>query len=304
MTVIGIRDFRRRACVDWLDVTLQTARQTQFQHVQSAFDAAGVGRLYVSPVAAGPGRVTNTFVVRFTDRLANDYEALRKAIADVSAAFPLTDEPVIHAIEVACDFTHKGDVAQRDSATVSMTHRLQTSLLANGIKPRQFEPSSGKNRFMDKPGQRLDPELNFRVGNEWEDVAWHVYWKRTDKKLPLPLTEWRARVEVTLKGDALKSIGLATVSDLDGYRFASLARFFRFRTPIKPEIQATGNRFKLVAIKANRRLNDATAERGLHSFESLGRRDKWRKPRSESSHLRADNELQRAVKDALRHLQL
>lgn len=288
-------------------MTLHTARQTQFQHVQSAFNAAGVGRLHVTPVDAGPGRVANTFVVRFTDRMANNYAALRKAITDVSAEFPLTEEPVVRAIEVACDFTHRGSRAERDSATVSMAHRLQTSLLTNSVKPRQFDPSigkNGKNRFMDAPGLRLNPELNFRVGNKWDDVAWQVYWKTTDKTMALPPAEWRARVEVTLQGVALESVGLAMLSDLDGYKFARLARFFRFRTPIDPDIQANGNRYKLVAIKANRRLNDATPERGLHSFESLGRRDKWRKLRSESSHLQADNELQRAVKDALRHLKL
>jgi hypothetical protein len=52
-----------------------------------ALFSAVIGKLHVTPVDTGPGSVTNTFVVRFPDRLANDCAALRKAIADVSAKY-------------------------------------------------------------------------------------------------------------------------------------------------------------------------------------------------------------------------
>ncbi len=299
-----LRHFRRKACVDWLDVRLRTSRPTQFQHVQSALEAAGAGKLYVLAIDDGPGGVADTFVVRATDRLANNYAALRKVLAEFSARYPLTHEPEIVAIEVACDFLHTGEV-ERDAATIEMTYRLQSSLLTDGDSPRQFDPQVWDNRYMDVAGARLDPLLNYREGNKEDDVSWQCYWKRTDNnKQPLPPTQWRARVEVTLKGDALRDVGLVKLADLDGYKFTDFVRFFRFRTPITPEAQAKGDRFKLAAITMNRRLNDATPERGLHSFRSLGRRDKKQRPRSESSHLQADNELQGAVKDALRRLKV
>ena len=298
-----LRHFRRKACVDWLDVRLRTSRPTQFQHVQSALEATGAGKLYVDPIDPGPGGVADTFVVRVTDRLANNYAALSKALAEFSARYPLAHDPEIAAIEVACDFSHTGEV-ERDVSTIAMTYRLQSSLLTDGSKPRQFDPAIRKNRFMDVHGERLDPLQNYREGNEWDDVSWQCYWKRTDSGQPIPPNEWRARVEVTLQGDALKSTGLVKLADLDGYRFTNLAPFFRFRTPIDPETQAKGDRFKLTAITINRRLKDATPARGLHSFRSVGQRDKWRKQRSESSHLQADNDLQRAVEYALRRLKV
>jgi hypothetical protein len=218
--------------------------------------------------------------------------------------YPLANEPEIAAIEVACDFLHTGEMQERDASTIEMTYRLQSSLLTDGNSPRQFDPQVWDNRFMDMHGARLDPLLNYREGNKEDDVSWQCYWKRTDNKQPLPPNEWRARVEVTLKGNALKSTGLVKLADLDGYKFTDLARFFRFRTPITPEAQAKGDRFKLAAITINRRLKDATPERGLHSFRSVGQRDRWRQPRRESSHLQADQELQGAVKDALRRLKL
>ncbi|ONB63070.1 hypothetical protein AQ902_22710 [Burkholderia pseudomallei] len=299
-----LRHFRRKACVDWLDVRLRTARPTQFQHVQSALDAAGAGKLHVRAIDDGPGGVADTFVVRVTDRLANHYAALSKALAEFAERYPLTHEPEIVAIEVACDFLHTEE-AEREAATRAMTYRLQSSLLTDGSRPRQFDPQVWANRFMDVPGRRLDPLLNYREGNKDDDVSWQCYWKRTDKnKQPLPPNEWRARVEVTLKGNTLRSTGLVKLADLDGYKFTDLVRFFRFRTPITPEAQAKGDRFKLAAITMNRRLNDATPERGLHSFRSLGRRDRWQKLRRESSHLQADNELQDAIKGALRRLKV
>ncbi|WP_176322761.1 hypothetical protein [Burkholderia vietnamiensis] len=309
----ALQNFRRKACVDWLDVRLRTSRPTQFQHVQSALKAAGAGKLHVTPIDPSPGGVTDTMVVRCSDRLANNYAALSKVLAEFSARYPLAHEPEIVAIEVACDFLHTGEV-ERDVSTIAMTYRLQSSLLTDGDSPRQFDPAKGtrgENRYMDVAGARLDPLLNYRVGNKRirnrpaDDVSWQCYWKRTDNnKQPLPPNEWRARVEVTLQGDALKSTGLVKLADLDGYRFTNLSPFFRFRTPIDPETQAKGDQFKLTAITINRRLKDATPARGLHSFRSVGQRDKKQRPRSESSHLQADNELQGAVKDALRRLKV
>ena len=306
-----LRHFRRKACVDWLDVRLRTSRPTQFQHVQSALDATGAGKLYVDPIDPGPGGVADTFVVRVTDRLANNYAALSKALAEFSARYPLAHAPELVAIEVACDFLHTGEV-ERDASTIEMTRRLQSSLLTDcgddddfRQHPRRFDPVAGKYRRLDEDKDlRLDPHFTYRIGNDWDDVSWRVYWKRTDKEQPLPPNEWRARVEVTLQGDALRGVGLVKLADLDGYKFTNITGFFRFRTPIDPETQAKGDRFKLTAITINRRLKNATPARGLHSFRSIGRHDKKGRRRSESSHLQADDELQRAVKDALRRLKV
>jgi hypothetical protein len=307
-----LQNFRRKACVDWMDVRLRIARPTQFQHVQSALGAAGAGKLHVTPIEPGPGGVADTFVVRVTDHLANNYAALSKALAEFVARYPLAHAPEIAAIEVACDFMHTGEV-ERDASTIEMTRRLQSSLLTDSgdddadsrQHPRRFDSVTGKYRRLDKDKElRLDPHFTYRIGNDWDDVSWRVYWKRTDKEQPLPPNEWRARVEVTLQGDALKSADLVKLADLDGYKFTSLTQFFRFRIPIAPEIQAKGDRFKLAAITINRRLKDATPARGLHSFRLIGRDDKKRRRRDESSHLQADDELQRAVKDALRHLKV
>lgn len=210
--------------------------------------------------------------------------------------YPFVALPKITAIEVACDFQHKaGSIPE----TLAMTHRLQSSLFADGTKHRQFDPATGKNRYLDHLGDRLDPNLNFRIGNKVDPLSWQCYFKRVDKQQPLSEDQWRARVEVTLQGAAPQENGLNLLSDLEHFRFDKLAGLFRFRDPKAPEQMAGGDLFKLTAIKINRELHDATPERGIHIFHTVGRRDKFRKVRAESSHLQADDELRNAVKDAL-----
>lgn len=260
-----------------------------------------VATLWIEALDKQAGGVGTVFRVRFQD--VDDYTQLALSLENLSLRYPFVTPPKISSIEVACDFRHKtGSVVD----TLAMTHRLQSSLYADGTKPRQFDPSPGiyQNRYLDCHGDRLDPNLNFRIGNKNDPLSWQCYFKKVDKKLPLPEDQWRARVEVTLRGPAPQEYGLNLLSDLQHFRFDKLASLFRFRYPIPPEQMAAGDLFRLTAIKINRELHDATPDRGIHSFATIGRRDKFRKTRATSSHLQADEELRNAVKGALRRLVL
>lgn len=297
--------FRVTALIDWLDVTVCTSTPSQFPHIKRALERAGAGKLYVEPINPAPGGVAHSFTIRVRDTLANDLAALLALLDKLAEDYPIVQEPTISAIEIACDFWHKGPLNVRLCDTLAMTYRLQSSLLGDGTKGRQFDPELGKhgaNRFMDRAGARLDPSCNLRIGNKWDAVSWHAYFKCVDNMKPLPEKNWRARVEITLQGDALGENGLYKLADLESYRFDRVAHLFRFRRPIDPEKLAGGDRYKLTAILANRRLHDATPARGMHSFNAIGRRDKWRKLRAESRHLETDRELTKAVRDALNAL--
>ncbi len=298
---ISRKSFKVTACIDWLDVVIATSRPSQHQHVQDVHREITGTTLWVKALDKQAGNVGTVFRVRFHDVLANDYTKQDHTMGELSLRYPFVALPKITAVEVACDFRHKtGSIPE----TLAMTHRLQSSLVAEGTKHRQFDPATRKNRYLDRLGDRLDPNLNFRIGNKDDPFSWHCYFKRTDKQQSLPAEQWRARVEVTLQGSAPQEYGLNLLSDLQHFRFDKLAGLFRFRRPIAPEKQADGDRFKLTAIKINRKLHDATPDRGMHSFDKVGRRDKWRKTRAESRNLEADSELQDAVKGALRRLSL
>lgn len=301
--MVSRKSFKVTACIDWLDVVVKTSRPTQHHHLQETLRTSGTGtagtKFWVETLDKQAGSVGTAFRIRFHD--VDDYAKLANTLDELSARYPFVAQPKITAIEVACDFRHKmGSIP----GTLAMTLRLQSSLYADGTKHRQYDPAIGQNRYLDHHGDRLDPNLNFRIGNKGDAVSWQIYFKRVNKNQLLPEDQWRARVEVTLQGPAPQKYGLNLLSDLQAFRFDKLAGLFRFRRPIEPELMAGGDLFRLTAIKINREIKDATPERGVHSFDAIGRRDKFRKTRAESSHIEADDELRNAVKGALRRLTL
>ena len=310
---VSRKAFKVTACVDWLDVVVHTSRVTQFQYIQKVIKDVTGETLRVDPLdkREEEGGNATMFKIRFRDGLANHVQSLTLCVAAIEADYPFVTAPTIHGIEVACDFYHKGPETTRVRELVAMSYRLQSSLFApSATKPRQFDPTLGAvgaNRFMDE-GTRLDPTLNFHIGNEWDGLMWQVYFKQTDNKLTMKdRKRWRARVEVRIKGETLQGLGLRFLSDLDGYNFAKLMPHFRFRRPVDMaamETQMGGDLYRLSALRLNRSLHDATAARGIHSFAGVGWLGKRNGTLAESRHLEPDNELQRAVKGAMRRLTL
>jgi hypothetical protein len=302
-------DFKASACVDWLRVTICTVHETQFRFVKAELDRISGGNLFARPrdKRQDTGQNATVFVLTFHDDLANDLPALKDTLNELSLKFPFKAAPAISAIEVACDFRHKGQATERDAATLAMTYRLQSSLFApDATNARQFVPTTKANRFM-VAGTRLDPTLNYRIGNTCDDVSWQVYFKRTNAGQFLDPSDWRARVEVTLQGQALTDLGLKDLSDLDDFDFRKLMQYFRFRRPIDIAEMTKNKGGCLVRLDASRMcrmFRDATAERGMDSFKDVGRMGKRNCRLAKSRHLEPVSELQDAVKGAMRRLKL
>jgi hypothetical protein len=318
---ISRKNFMVSALVDWIDLAIQTKIPTQPQYIQRVLAGSAVlsGKIvYVAPIDPEPGNVARAFVIRLHDAPANNYRSLCSLLDHLQQTYPFTEEPKIRGIEVACDFKHKGKHNQAKADTLAMTYRLQSSLYVSDAykfqddkaRPRQFVPGLG-NKFLDSRGDRLDPEYNFRIGSKpqpeksliGDPVSWQVYFKQTDNnQKPLDPSQWRARVEVTLTQGAPKDIGLNNLSDLEGFDFRAFCQHFHFRRPIDPIKKARGNKFVAVAIRWHRSFHDATEQRGMHSFDKLGRYDKRLRRRTESSHIQDDRELADAVKGALKRV--
>lgn len=296
----ALKQFRATAVIDWIDVEIRTERRTQHWHIRAALkEITGVDRWWAGAMDVQQGSTAETFRIRFHDELATNYQQLCAALDALARRFPFASEPTIAGIEISCDFWHK---QQSVEATRALTYRLQTSLFAPGTNHRQYNSDSNSNQFLDKPGHRINPAYNLRIGNELDAISWQSYHKRTDRKQPLPLCQQRARVEVTLRGDALQQYGFGLLSGLQHFPFETLASLFTFRRPIAAAKMAKGDLFRLVAINWIRSHEDAAAERGIHSFSKVGQRDKKGRTRAESSHLTADKELSNRVRAALRNL--
>lgn len=295
----GRQFFKVSAVIDWIDVEIHTSRTTQHRYIRAALrEITGIAKWWAGAVDVQQGNNATTYRIRFRDELANSYQQMRDTLAALARRFPFTAEPVITGIEISCDWWHK---QQSVEATRSMTHRLQTRLHVAGTQQRQYDPEAGDNRYLNKLA-RINPELGLRIGTKKDDVSYQVYFKRTDNKQPLPVRQWRARVEVTLLTDTLQQHGLGLLSELPLFNFQKLCTLFRFKM-VKPAGTLAGaNLLRLTAINAARKEADATAERGTHSFSNSGRRDKRGRLRANSKHLKADSELYSRVKDALKRL--
>ncbi|HHR3286088.1 TPA: hypothetical protein ACS4NK_003041 [Klebsiella pneumoniae] len=323
------KSFKVSAGIDWLDIKVSLSRLTQHRYIQEELLKITGLKLWVEPCGLRISKLTlcehhpgncikpwvkplisstnDVFRIRFRDLLVKHCGKLEATLNSLQNRFPFAYEPQIVGIEVFCDFRHK---VRSITATNAMTYRLQSSLFSPGTKARQYNPVARRNVFLDVHGARINPEWNLRTGNKWDNISWQVYHKCTDDGQKLPVKEQRARVEVTLKGAALTRYSLNSINDMQHFRFETFAHLFRFRKPIEPEMMADGNMFRFTAINAVRKVNDATAERGLHSFDNIGRRDKrsWmmvngdKRLRKESSHLAVVSDLQNAVKGALRRL--
>ena len=308
---ISLTHFRKKACIDRMKVKLYFQNQIHFWDIQKVFEDEGWKTPRVDAVEEKPGKVATTFIVEVHDSLANDYSALLHVLDLVGVKYPMSQSPTIAGIEIACDFYHKGGTSNSRHDLLALTYRLQTSLyVRNGINHRQYDPEIKGNRFLDREGSRINPEQNLRINPKGSDLSWQVYFKwfdnfnKDDKTYEtLKPKDWRARVEVTILGSELLKIGLVNLSDLAGFRFQTLTNLFKFRKPSNPEAIAANDPFRLAAIVKNRLVNDATPARGIHSFDNLGRLDKWRhKTRAESRHLEVDDELRVAVKDAFKRM--
>jgi hypothetical protein len=305
-------DFRVTAKIDRLEVMIFTLRETQFRYIKKELDRITHGNCFAKPrdKTVDTGQNATTFTIWFHDELANDPMGLLAVIDELSRKFPFKAPHVLSAIEPAIDFYFKGERENLKHQTLAMTYRLQTSLSApSATKPRQFDPSIRDNRYLEghgAEGARLQPKLNFRIGNKLDDISWQVYFKITDQNQQ-PISDpskWCARIETTIQGLVLQGLGLHSLVELHHFDFKKLVPFFKFSRPIDPLKQANGDPFKFEAICANRRIIDATCSRGIHSFNDVGRHDKRGRLRAQSSHLEADGALQDAVKGALKRLVL
>ena len=84
----ALNQFRAKAVIDWLDVEIRTERPTQHQHIRKALkDITGINRWWAGAIDMQPGDVTDTYRIRFHDKLANNYQHLRAALHALARRF-------------------------------------------------------------------------------------------------------------------------------------------------------------------------------------------------------------------------
>jgi hypothetical protein len=320
--------YRTQAVIDWIELTITTQQGTQFQWVQAALSRiltspGTASRSYVRPISPGAGGVAKRFAIRLYDLHANSYDDLIRIMSALEKdGFPFAAPPEISALEIALDFfSRRGDTTD----LLNLTHRLQTTIAPPGnpfqanSSARQFDPVIRRNRFLNGL-QKIDPNLNLRIGNKGDPIAWQLYFKRTDnnRQAIIP-SAYRARAEFTISGTELAKYllddcgnkNIVRLADFQSFRFERLTALLHFRR-LKSIDEITAGKseyFRYAIVQAGERARESLV---LYPFGNLAYRLDARtgKPRNRglpmllkyNRHSIADQELNRLVRDNLTRL--
>jgi len=297
------KNYTARAVVDWVAFAVKLGRTSHGGYLKRLLEAHGVSRAI--PLNAGAGSAATEFRIELQH--PEKHAVINEVISRLEADYGLAEKPVMTGIEVSIDFWEK-DAEPR--AGKEITARLMKSIAPPVItNPRLV--NDVESFVLPDRRAKIDPEMSLYVGNEKDDLFWRVYWKRTDdtfigdegKRLPKPLPEsqWRARAEVCIQGDALAALGIVHPADLANFGFERLHKlgYFKFCRKI-PGVSALASFnpiFQKVAPTCG--IDDNSPACLLSKYcqrDSRGRRLKL------SSYLETDMELTEAVRLALRSL--
>lgn len=275
---------RFEAVVDWIEFEIQPTRATDFKAVQKALLKTLGKTLQVTPFRQPSSYMVNpyaqypedefietryaqTFTFRLQDvRRYLDIENTLKGLS-LALGCEISTRPT--AIEVSFDaYNSNAEQAARffkfGTNSISDNQRLYRRGKSAGDITQRV-PSR-----LETLTARLRDGWKIGTGNATDDRYQRIYFKTTDGGEPLPPSDHRARIEITLQGNALP---FTTLEELKRFKFGSLAQFFKFKqikpnlTP--PELHTVNIAAQIGGRKARRGKNG-----GTYLFSGLVQADK------------------------------
>ncbi|TPK53812.1 MULTISPECIES: hypothetical protein [unclassified Mesorhizobium] len=245
--VIDLGDYTCRAVIDWVDIDFWFERSTQFQFVQAVVEPI-IGRTpHVEPIDPEPGNVSTTFRIRFQEP---QLKLLAKCEDELDKKFNLQMHGVIRSIEISVDFKPLTPSADKTGRMVGVLARHlfpDRDFMTFGLDRPRFLWSREKpnylmatNSLMSSDADQPAPiDATFYVGRQNGHVRWRVMGKTIDNQNieagtwdELPVSEHRARIEVTLDRQELIDLGVDHIHGLQRFNFAKLqGRYFQFMVP-------------------------------------------------------------------------
>lgn len=230
------RNERRSVVVDWVELTLETREPTQAHHLWQA--CGGPASVWFkgcdSTGAEYPQELHNTTTTRFRVRVQNPSSAagIQSLLAPILPR--LCSQPMLAAIEVAQD-TYRAGAGRRELAAI-VVDRYRFWI---GKPADEWHLYRKAGEHCEPLSDMLRRDLLEHLAEGWHladchrdaglPVRAHAYVKAWDGGQELPLQkDWRARFEVTLRGEALPALPLDRLGELDFVRL--LGQRFRWRT--------------------------------------------------------------------------
>lgn len=290
------------AVVDWVSFIVQLKKASHPGYLKRKYEAVGVSR--VIPLNSGEGSAATDFRIELQH--PENYQVIQDLIDSLHDNHGLYAPPVLDGLEVATDFR---PLTEDPDELADMTKRLMMSIKPPLIKNPRLANKYSSETLPSKA--EVDPAFTLYIGNKkGDDLLWRVYLKMTDETYigddnkrvpkPLPKTEWRARAEVRIQGEALTKLGLMTPGDLEHFRFEQLYSlgYFKFCRHATGVPVLRGNRYVEAAAKSLG-VDETSPACVLGMF---ARQDRRGRPLNLGRYLVTDTKLSDAARGALRGL--
>lgn len=260
---LAVKNFRFKAVIDFVVVRVFVSR-TQHHWLQPELRKVLPRDSWITPIDPGRGRESDEFDIRIQEPRSSAEVA--KAITSVGARHGERKTPEIREIEFSLDIYSRGADDDEREQMVGLLQRTYFASLErwqNGLdmprstavpsrnantKPttKYLQPLMGQHRIDQLPKRPTPDEFHapfldgtMYLGEKDTSGMIRIQNKELDQQNPakasskeLMADQRRARVEVTLKGDNLKVIGLKDLLDLKHFNFGKLQKkFFQFMLP-------------------------------------------------------------------------
>lgn len=262
--VVDIEDFRFRAVVDWIEFRVHLGRTTQAQHVQQILRRHLPRDSFIRPEDEGPGSTFSICSIRVQEPA--NLALIARVHRDLTGTFGEAAGSRVAAIEISVDATPR---QPSDNMRTTLLGAMQRTIWTGrdiwsnpSSRPRTF----GGNRQMERlipppreealekrlkrdnevpsalvPGHHRAPFVDgtmYLGARDGDDVMIRIMDKVKDRQRPdgtfddLPGDQKRVRIEATLKGIELLTLGITDVPSLRRTKLASMKkRYFQFRLP-------------------------------------------------------------------------
>lgn len=222
--------YRFEAVVDWIELEIQTKSPTNFPSIRKQ---GGLG--YVEPINAGDGGAATIFRVMIQDPLR--WQDVVRQLGKIETAKPFSCGPRVTGIEISLDAYSHNESKEELAELAARFYTYQTHPAS--IVARTYREYKGSGEAVPKFDLLIRKLLGGRmigIGHHRDDpkgrwkadtIAQRIYLKTTDKGgTPIPIGEYRARTEITLRDAGLPCQNLP---EWGGVGFEKLSRYFRYR---------------------------------------------------------------------------
>ncbi len=213
--------FKINAVVDWVELRIELRNPSNFDTLRRR-----LGVPQVTPLDKGPGGAATAFTFKIQDPAS--WRSVREQLEKLTHDHPLAKPPEVIGIEVALDAYSKANDMAELQGMAKHFYRQAACMVSDVRRAAKNFKGSGKALLTEQDVVRaLEQDFNIYIGNKGAAERLHIYVKTTDNGgKPLPVGEYRARMEITLSGDELP---FTSLEEGEAFDMKELSRYFKFR---------------------------------------------------------------------------